>query len=204
VTFPKKLLTSGEVVVHEVRPHWKALVGPAFWTLLVAVATGFLFVKANGSHRGPIRLAIVGAAFVVWWVIGGLTILRWWFTEYVLTNERLIARTGVIAKRAKDIPLETINDITFHQTILDRLLGSGDLILESAGEHGQEVFDDIPHPADMQKEIYAAAEQRRIGVHGGGGGVSVADELAKLADLRDRGILTPEEFETRKRRLLES
>jgi uncharacterized membrane protein YdbT with pleckstrin-like domain len=199
VPFPKKLLTSGESVLAELRPHWKALVGPGFATLVIAVATGFGFARIKGASW---RWTVVGIALLVWFLVAGMSAIRWRFTEYVLTNERLIARRGVIAKTAKDIPLETINDITFHQTILDRVLGSGDLVLESAGEHGQEIFDDIPHPAWMQKEIYAAVEQRRIGSRGGG--VSVADELAKLADLRDRGVLSAEEFEARKRRLLES
>lgn len=201
--FPRKLLTSGEEIVVELRPHWKALVGPVLWTAALGALTGVLFAKIGGDLRGPLRLILAAGALVAWWLIAGLRLLRWFFTEYVLTNERLIARSGVIAKMGKEIPLERINDITFRQSVLDRFLGSGDLVLESAGELGQTTFDDIPNPAEMQKQIYATAEEREA-MHRGAGGLSVADELSKLADLRDRGVLTAEEFEARKRRLLES
>ena len=95
--------------------------------------------------------------------------------------------------------------MSFHQTILGRIVRAGDIVIESAGEHGQEPFTHIRHPERVQLEIYRASEARkglsRIQpvAHG-----SLADELAKLADLRDRGVLTPEEFEARKRRLLET
>jgi uncharacterized membrane protein YdbT with pleckstrin-like domain len=204
MAFPRRLLTEGEEVLLDLRPHWKALVGPTFWSLVIAVATGLLFVRVpHGGAQKGLRWALVAAAAVIWWIAAGFKTVRWRFTEFVLTNERLIARSGVVAKRAKEIPLETINDITFSQSVLDRILGAGDIVLESAGEHGQEVFDDIRRPAGVQKEIYRAAEARK-GLRRPTDGASAADELAKLADLRDRGVLTSEEFETRKRRLLES
>ena len=200
--FPERLLTPGEVIILDLRPHWKALVVPVFWTLVIAVATGFLLAWSGGAEdiRTPLRLTVLAAAIVVWIIVAGIRILRWRFTEFVLTGERLIARSGIIAKRAKEIPLERINDITVTQTVLERVLGAGSIVLESAGEYGQETFKEIGHPVEVQKEIYSAAEKRRVL---NGAGPSVADELAKLADLRDRGLLSFEEFETQKRKLLE-
>lgn len=198
--FPQRLLIPGERVLIEEHPHWKALVAPVFVTLVTAAATGFLYVKANGDLRGPLRLALVVVAFLVWMLLAGLNFVRWRFTEYVLTDHRLMVRSGVFARRAKEIPLETINDITLSQTILGRLLGAGDLTLESAGEHGQEVLGSVPHPAELQREIYAQAATRKAGPGGG----SVADELEKLAALRDRGVLSDDEFTARKRKLLET
>lgn len=196
--FPRELLTEGEAVVREVRPHWKALVAPVFRTVVIWSVAGYLIAIVDD---GWLRWTLAGVALALWWWLAGLRLLRWRFTLFVLTNERLITRSGVIAKRSKEIPLETINDVAFNQTVLDRMLGSGDLVIESAGEHGQEVFDDIPEPASMQKEIYTAAERRK-GLDAPAAAGSVADEIAKLADLRDRGVLTADEFEARKRRLL--
>jgi uncharacterized membrane protein YdbT with pleckstrin-like domain len=202
MAFPRRLLIPGEQVLLEERPHWKALVGPAFVTLVTAGLTGFLYVKANGDGRGVLRIALVAFASIEWIILAGVSLTRWRFTEYILTDHRLMVRTGVFARRAKEIPLETINDITLSQTILGRVLGAGDLILESAGEHGQETLGNVWHPAELQREIYAASASRKSASGAGHG--SVADELAKLAALRDRGVLTPEEFEARKRRLLQS
>jgi membrane protein YdbS with pleckstrin-like domain len=200
--FPRRLLTEGEEVILDLRPHWIALAGPALWTALIGAATGFLWVRAGGTLQDELRIALVAVAFLLWVPLAGVPALRWRFTLFVLTNERVITRSGVIAKRSKEIPLETINDVTFSQSVLERLIRAGDLVIESAGESGQNRFTDIRNPERCQLEIYRAAEARK-GL-GRPGGPSLADELAKLADLRDRGVLTEQEFQERKRKLLET
>jgi uncharacterized membrane protein YdbT with pleckstrin-like domain len=162
--------------------------------------TGIVWVKAGGDVQDEVRIAIVALAFILWIPLAFVPAIRWAYTLFVLTNERVITRSGVIAKRSKEIPLETINDVTFGQRIIERMLGAGDLVIESAGESGQNRFTDIRHPEAVQLEIYRAAEARK-GL-GRPGGPSLADELAKLADLRDRGVLSEEEFQDRKRKLL--
>jgi uncharacterized membrane protein YdbT with pleckstrin-like domain len=203
MAFPRRLLTEGETIVLDLRPHWKALVGPVLWTILIGAAVGLGYVKmVRGDARDPLRIALVVLAFIAWFKLAGLPMARWRFTQFVLTNERVISRSGVIAKHSREIPVETINDVTFNQSILERILNAGDLVIESAGEHGQDRFTDIRRPEQVQLEVYRISEARR-GLARGAPGPSLADELAKLADLRDRGALTPEEFEARKRRLLE-
>ena len=202
--FPRRLLTEGEEIVLNLRPHWIALLKPVFWTVVIGVITGLLYVKIGGesSTKQVLQWIVIGIAFVLWLPLAAIPAIRWRFTFFVLTNERVITRTGVIAKRSKEIPLETINDVTFGQRVLERVIGAGDLIIESAGESGQNRFTDIRTPEQVQLEIYRAAEARK-GL-GRPGGPSLADELAKLAELRDKGVLTDEEFQSRKRKLLES
>lgn len=200
--FPKRLLTEGEEIILDLRPHWIALLKPVLWTIAIGSVAGFLWVMAGPESDvlTQMRLAIVAIALVLWIPLAFVPAVRWRFTLFVLTNERVITRSGVIAKRSKEIPLETINDVTFGQRIIERLLGAGDLIVESAGESGQNRFTDIRRPEGVQLEIYRAAEARK-GI-GRPGGPSLGDELSKLADLRDRGVLTEEEFQERKRKLL--
>src|SRR5919198_1014035 len=134
---------------------------------------------------GPILLG-----FVI--VIFGLpTYLRWVTTHFVLTTDRLIFRSGVLAKLSREIPLERLNDVTFTQSLWERLIGAGDLLIESAGERGQSVFQNMPHPEAVQLEIYRQMEangQRMVG--GGHRPPSAIDDLERLANLRDRGALT--------------
>lgn len=205
MAFPKRLLTEDEQILLDLRPHWVALIGPAFWTIVLGAAAGVALALApSGSVQKGLRIAIIAAALVAWTPLAGLPAVRWRFTQFVLTNERLISRTGVIAKHAKEIPLETINDVTFSQTIIERIIGAGDLVIESAGESGQNRFTNIRRPEAVQLEIYRTAEARKgIGRPTAAGAVSVAEEIEKLAGLRERGVLTAEEFEARKRRLLE-
>jgi uncharacterized membrane protein YdbT with pleckstrin-like domain len=202
VPFPRKLLTEDEEVLLDLRPHWKALVVPVFWSVVIWAVAGFLMAQAGGNDAGAIRIGIAVVAFIVWYAAAGLKILRWKFTEFVLTNERIIHRTGVISKMSKEIPLERVNDVTVDQSVLDRILGSGTITLESAGEYGQTTFDDIAHPVEVQKRIYEAAEARKGLSDNGPRGVSVADELAKLSDLLARGVITQDDFDAAKRKLL--
>ena len=85
-------------------------------------------------------------------------------TYFVVTSRRVIYRTGVIAKRGVEIPLERVNNINFHQRIIDRIIGAGDLDIESAGKDGQSHFDFIRHPDGVQHEIYRQMEARNMPV----------------------------------------
>jgi uncharacterized membrane protein YdbT with pleckstrin-like domain len=197
--FPRKLLTSGEDVLLELHPHWKALVAPGLLTVVLWAGATLLINKIDAS-AGWVVFAL---AAVLWLWLAVAPVLQWRFTEYVLTNERLISRAGVIAKRTTEIPLERINDITITQSVFERILHCGDLVLESAGEFGQQRFSDVGAPAEVQKRIYEATEVRK-GIDARGSAPSVADELSKLAELRDRGVLTDAEFQARKSKLLKS
>jgi uncharacterized membrane protein YdbT with pleckstrin-like domain len=206
VPFPKRLLTDGEEIVLDLRPHWIALAGPVLATfaiVAIAGAGGYGVGQTSLGASSWVWYALGGAALLAWLVLALPGVLRWMTTQFALTNERLISRSGVVAKRSKEIPLEAVNDVTFTQTLFDRMVGAGNLVVESAGERGQETFARIAKPEDVQKSIYAASERRK-GLHGPPASVSVADEIAKLATLRDQGALTPEEFEARKHKLLEA
>jgi uncharacterized membrane protein YdbT with pleckstrin-like domain len=105
--------------------------------------------------------------------------------------------------------LERINDVTFSQSVFERLIGIGDLVIESAGEHGQSTFSDIRDPEAVQLQIYRQMEAN--GRRRGGYLTAAAPErppgaltdLERLADLRDRGAVTEEEFQAKKRELLD-
>ena len=85
-------------------------------------------------------------------------------TYFVVTSRRVIYRSGVISKRGVEIPLERINNINFHQRLIDRIIGAGDLDIESAGKDGQSHFDFIRHPDGVQHEIYRQMESRNMPV----------------------------------------
>jgi uncharacterized membrane protein YdbT with pleckstrin-like domain len=196
VAFPRKLLTQGEEILLETNPHWKAIVKYVLLLVLIVVAVVAVTVAAPAFALAALA---VGGLFVLIGPLPGY--LRWHATLFVLTNERVIRRTGVLGKHSKEIPLDAINDVSFNQSFFDRMLGSGRLALESAGEQGQEVFTNVRKPEEMQKRIYEASEGRKG--HGAPApALSAADEIAKLADLKDRGVLSEAEFEDRKRKLL--
>lgn len=202
--FPRKLLNDYENVILDLHPHWWFFGSSALSTLgAVFVA---MVVKAQLSGI-PERLlgwvlfvAIIGSAA---WLI--VDLVRWRTTYFVVTSHRVIYREGVLARQGVEIPLERVNNVNFSQGIFERMLGVGDLLIESGGTDGQQTFTDIRQPEKVQNYIHSAIRERAGGRHEGTpmvSGPSVADELERLEALRDRGTLTDEEFDEQKRRLL--
>ena len=107
-------------------------------------------------------MAVIALLALMLWLIA--PVLRWRTTTYELTTRRLRTRYGLVTRRGRDIPLARINDVSFEKGLLDRLLGAGRLVVESAGEHGQIVLRDVPNVEQVQATLYqlVEAEQGRL------------------------------------------
>ncbi|HET9772271.1 MAG TPA: PH domain-containing protein [Acidimicrobiia bacterium] len=200
--FPKRLLLDGEVVALDLRPHWWYFAGPLFAGIpVILLLVGALRLNGDMQDAGLWVTAAVALAWAVWL---GVRLLRWQTTHFVVTSERLVFRSGILAKQSRDIPLEKVNDIASSQTFFERMMGSGDLLIESAGERGMQTFSNIPHPDGVQQEIYRQIEDNHARMVGGPARpASVTDQIAALADLRDRGAISPAEYEAKKAQLLD-
>lgn len=200
--FPRKLLNDHEDVVLDLRPHWWFLSKPAL--ALVASIVLVVVVNANFDGTGPLLTLVPLVLSLVWFAA---RYAKWATTNFVVTTDRLIYRSGVVAKHGKEIPLERLNDISFHQGVWERLIGAGDLMIESGGERGQQTFTDISRPSHVQNEIYRQieAQQARDAQRFGGGGaqLSAVEQLEKLDELRQRGVISQAEFDAKKAKLLE-
>ena len=193
--YPARLLSSGEEVAAAFRPHWMAIILP---TLISVLSVAAIIVVAITVESPESWYAVAGVV-LLWLIVALPQWIKWWFTHYVVTNERLIVRRGFVARQGKEIPLEVINDVAFSQTVIERLLHSGDLLIESAGEQGQSRYTDIPDPEGVQFLIYEMRESRTLNLQGQPTAVEQLDMLAKLH--RD-GVLTDEELAEKKQKLL--
>lgn len=205
MAYPKRLLNEGETVAYDLRPH--------FWFFAKQAAAGVLVlvllvgVNQLGDDPQQVALWVWGLVAVVWagWIVARL--LVWLNTHFVVTSDRLIFRSGVLSRMGREILLERVNDITFHQSLWERMIGAGDLMIESAGEQGQQRFTDIPQPEMVQQEIYKQIEAHDRKTRGGppapAGEPPIPEQIEKLAELRDRGVLNEQEFDEKKRQLLE-
>ena len=209
MTFPRKLLNQDEELVLDLRPHWWFLL-PQVATLVVAVAFGIASLTGLEQFDWMQYVAAVAVLAALAWF--GVRYAVWTTTNFVLTSDRLISRSGVVAKSGIEIPLERINTVFFRQSLFERMIGSGDLTIESAGERGNQSFSNIRKPDLVQREIYVQMENNEnrkcdrvnTGTRSGGAGMSVAEQLEKLSELYQRGHLTQAEFEAQKARLLAS
>ena len=158
-------LTQDEHLVLLLHPHWKTLIRPfAVAVLVIAIALIAEVLIPSNSAAAVERLVVAAVAIlaVMLWLI--VPVLRWRTTTYELTTRRLKVRSGIVTRHGRDIPLARINDVSFEKGPLDRLLGSGRLVVESAGEHGQILLDDIPRVEFTQATLFRLVEeeQRRL------------------------------------------
>jgi uncharacterized membrane protein YdbT with pleckstrin-like domain len=153
-----------------VHPHWKTILLPLFVLVItVAAALAIVIVIPSGSAAEAERLAVLAVAVVILliWVL--VPILRWKMTTYELTTRRLRLREGVLSRKGRDFPLLRISDVSFQHGVIDRMLGCGKLIVESAGEHGQLVLSEIPHVEQVQSTLFQLVEEEQQRLPGPGG-----------------------------------
>ena len=210
--FPRKLLNDDEQIVHDLHPHWWFF-APPLLALIAALILGILAL-ANDVHTAlkiPVGLLVLG--LLAWF---GWRYLRWITTNFVVTSDRLIYRHGVLSKHGIEIPLDRVNTVFFRQSIFERMVGAGDLVIESASETGRQRFSNVRKPSAVQNEIYRQIEANenrkydRVGLSVAAGNAaddqsdsSIPAQIRELDELRRQGLLTEAEFAAKKQQLLD-
>ncbi len=205
--FPQRLLNDHEELVIDQNPNPWFFFGPSLSTgvALIVLLVAWLDDWEDWLQTGLAIVVLVGLL----WTLGRA--VRWRSTVFVVTTDRVIFRSGVFSKRGVEIPLDRVNTVFFHQRVLERLVGAGDLTIESGGERGSETFTDISHPSEVQNEIYKQIEGNRRRNFGtrvdaaatASNELSIPDQIAQLDRLRQAGSLSDEEFQAKKAELLD-
>ena len=211
------LLATNERVEASTRGHWTGLVARLFVPVLLLVVgiaaaiAGNVFGIGMGTDmldqwgiRGTPKI-VVQLAFVLFFIAYPLVALLlqylYWRNErYVVTNFRLIHLHGVLRKDVRDSSLEKVNDIVTRQSVLGRMMDYGDLTILTSSEAMGSDLRHIGRPLHFKTAIVEA--KQRLDSAAIAGGRSVPELLSQLAELRDRGVVTEEEFEREKRQLL--
>jgi len=148
--FPDRLLSDDEEVVAHLHPHAVAVVRPVV-CFLGTVAAGCYAAAAvpAGAAQGALRLGVAGVALVLCAVLAARPLARWGATHYVLTTHRVLLRRGVLSRRGRDLTLSRVTDVSYRQTMGQRLIGSGTVVVETAGEGGATVLERVPRCEDV-------------------------------------------------------
>ncbi|MFG3435904.1 PH domain-containing protein [Nonomuraea sp. NPDC047897] len=165
MAIPDHHLTEGERRVRSFHPHWRTLAGPFAALVLIAAASGagLWLVPGSFEYAGYARIAICAVALALLTVWSFAPYLRWKNTGYVLTTHRLTISSGVLNKATDEIPMARITTVGSGQTLIERLLGSGTLTVESAGERGPLVLRDIPRVQEVRGELFRLLEDASDG-----------------------------------------
>ncbi len=221
--YPSHLINEGETVALDLRPHWWYFSKHIFTGIpLLAALIATSSIKNDDLESVLFTMFVVVAVVWATWLL--YKFLEWTRTYFLVTSDRVVFRSGLLSRRGVEIPLERVNNINFHQTLWERIIGAGNLDIQSAGEEGTSYFEDVRHPDGVQQEIYRQMEANNLRGTGagaigaavadalgrsdtnpsrGGAGEDVAAKVEQLAKLRDEGHITAKEFEQRKARLLD-
>ncbi|WP_353353831.1 PH domain-containing protein [Intrasporangium sp. DVR] len=152
--FPENVLAQGERVERSIHPHWLTVAGPTFVGLLLIVG-GVLGAAAtpDDDTGNLIQWILLGLIVVIAIPMVIVPFLRWRTTHYVVTTHRVMVRRGILNKSGKDITLSKITDVSFQQSLVDRIINSGSLRIESAGDSPDETLKNIPHSNHVQQLI---------------------------------------------------
>ncbi|WP_433827284.1 PH domain-containing protein [Actinoplanes sp. CA-015351] len=158
MAFPEDVLTEQEEVVLHLAPHWKVAVLPIAVLLLSVTGEILAWVMLPGTEGGRIGLWLV-TAILLWYSVRYAVrpLVIWRFTHYVLTDERILLQHGVLVRERRDLPLNRVNDHALAQSVLDRMLGSGTLTVDSIGDQSA-VLAGLPHAQRVQNTLYELIE----------------------------------------------
>jgi len=157
MSFPTKLLAPGEEIYLDSRPNWSYLFWPSDLTVVVLAGCVAVFVLWSSA---PAFMAWVLLAFgVCVFVYFAARYIGWRTKSFVVTSQRIVYRTGALRRTGREIPIGRVQDVTYHQTVVERIVRAGSLTVESAGRHGQDPFPDITRPAEVQSLINRVVAQ---------------------------------------------
>ena len=162
--YPDDQLARGEEVKLHSHPHWKEAVGPVLWFvvfLLIGAIAVYYTARTDWTIKPWLILAevVVTIGLLVWLSI--IPWISWQTTHYVVTDQRVMWRTGMVTRESRHIPLGRVNTVSYTQTISERIFGYGDLKIDSASDDGEIELIDVPKVDRVKAVIYQLAEDDR-------------------------------------------
>ncbi|MEO6669344.1 MAG: PH domain-containing protein [Ferruginibacter sp.] len=202
-------LKKDEKLLLVIRHHWLQLLMPFFVWILVSTLSAY-FIPGTGI----ILIIILATALYPLFVY-----FNWVHNIWAVTNMRVIDEGGFFTRYAKESPLDKINNIEYDQSFWGRILGYGDVDIQTAAEMGETSYKMIHHPKLLKDTItHAQEEYKNIQVNNQAEQLAraiarntvvskpsetmIADELKKMFELFQAGAITQEEYLEQKNRLL--
>jgi hypothetical protein len=206
-TYLSRLLADNEEILLSTRRFWFVLLKEILLDLIIMI----ILIAASAILMPMIGL-IAGIGFIVV-LIPFADLIRhamdWMNRQYLITNNRVIQVSGIINKNVIDSSLEKVNDVKLSQSFWGRIFGYGDVEILTASELGTNLFQFLGNPVAFKKVMMDA--KNRLSGNSEDGGMrfmnvvkerTIPDLIADLDELRIKGIITPEEFQAKKKDLL--
>jgi uncharacterized membrane protein YdbT with pleckstrin-like domain len=201
----EEMLGENEQILLRARKHWSVLFGNIILEIVLIVA----LIVISLTLLPLVAFPVVPLGFVLVLVpLIGMTrdFLIWYNRQYIVTNRRVIQTAGVFSKDVVDSSLEKVNDVKLSQSFWGRMFDYGDIEILTASEVGANVFRSIGEPIKFKTAMLNAKERMGFEDEAGGQGVRAAPDIptliARLDDLRKKGLISDQEFQQKKAELL--
>jgi membrane protein YdbS with pleckstrin-like domain len=171
MALPRKFLNEDEELLAELRPHWIFLFGPLFtsigvWAGLIVLV--ILWQKAPSWTNWPILILAVIPGL---WLLGRY--VRWRSYVVALTSTRILVRQGIVGRDTVQLRLQRITEVNIRQELIERILGTGSLIIDVQGEDDSLTLEYMRKPAVVQRVINSQINE----IVGGGRREAIPSEM---------------------------
>jgi hypothetical protein len=147
----EQYLLPGEVAVVIVPRHWIMVAGPFLWGLGALLGAGILTAMIAAEQPMTTYIWLLALAVLAWTTY---RFLSWYVERFMVTDRRLVLVTGLITRKVAVIPLRKVTDMTYQRTVLGRLLGYGELVIESAAQdQALREVDFLPNPDALYQRV---------------------------------------------------
>lgn len=148
---------AGEQILYEAEPHWVSLLIPLLFMLIGVIillstfvadrVSQFLpFVTPNFLTTGGLSCFVAATMSFIW------AIIRFYTSEFAVTNKKVIAKRGFISRSTQELLLDRVEGIAVQQGVLGRLLGYGTIIVTGTGT-ARAFFSNIANPLEFQQQL---------------------------------------------------
>ena len=220
MSYAQSMLAKDEVILYEARQHWLAPLSDSLKAIVLLLIGLLLFTLSMMFSSQPdviktVQRGAAGILVLVALVWIGIIYASWRAEGYIITNRRVLKVEGLLDKKSGDSSLDKINDAVLTQHIWGRIFHYGDLEILTANDDAIDRYQILANVVEFKKAMLNAKNALEDGYRGGAStpatpaksaGAAAADDaagtLAKLADLRDKGAISPAEYEAKKAELL--
>jgi membrane protein YdbS with pleckstrin-like domain len=151
MALPRRFLNEDEELLAELRPHWIFLFGPLFTSIGVWAGLIVLVILWNNAPSWTNFPILIIALLPALWLLG--RVVRWRSYVVALTSTRILVRQGILGRDTVQLRLQRITEVNIRQELIERMLGTGSLIISVQGEDDSLTLEYMRKPAVVQRVI---------------------------------------------------
>jgi uncharacterized membrane protein YdbT with pleckstrin-like domain len=148
-------LQSGERVIYQGHPSWRAILGFYLAGIAIAIGIGVIVKLIEDTGLG----ILVAAVLIGITIVAGL--VKRIATVYTITDRRLNIKRGIIARKVQETRLQRVQNVNFTQSVYERMMQIGNVDFDTAGtDDSGFIFAGVAQPEQVVEKVDRATHSR--------------------------------------------